>query len=152
MSPIDKPTLHVQVVIDCFVNETEPNGNEYNSEGSYVLDYEFSEGRATFFSTPSKDFMHHLIENKKGSIPTINCSRDGTKCPTPITELQIHNEHVPKHYSLDSIREYVDRICADLMKATKEIDVELKTPDYDKFNETMQEVTKKLGDMKDDKV
>lgn len=149
---MSKPTLNVQVVIECNVTEHLPYEPESTEPDDYVTEYELTQGRVTFYSTPSKDFIHHLLENKKGPIPLINCSRDGTKCPTRITELQKHNEHVPEFTSLEDLKKYVDRICTDLMRVTKEIDVELKTPDYDKFNETMHEVTKKLGEMKDDKV
>jgi len=109
-----EPKLDIRVEIITSVSDS--------SADAFTLDTAI----ARFYSTPNKKFMSHMIETKQ-IIPTINCSRDGTKCPTPITELQIHNDHVPKHTSMESLATYVERIITELTILTKKLDVQLIT-------------------------
>ena len=59
-------------------------------------DGKFIQGIPQIWTTPSKDFIAHMLD-KKIEIPTIECNRKGDGCSTPITELQIHNNHVPTY-------------------------------------------------------
>lgn len=90
--------------------------------------YNFDQAVAKFYSTPNKKFMSHMIDTKQ-KIPTINCSRDGTKCATPVTDLQNHNAHVPTHTSMESLAEYVERIIKNIIVIAEKIDVKLTTTD-----------------------
>ena len=88
---------------------------------------EFLQGRVQFYSKVSDGFISHLLDNKI-QIPTVNCSRDGSKCATPVTELEAHNHHVPVfssgsgHTELDMVN-YSQRIIKDTIYLCEEIEV-----------------------------
>ena len=88
-----KPMIEVKVQVN-----TVRDGN-----GKYI------QGSPQMFSTPSKDFIAHILD-KKIEIPTVDCNRKGDGCPTPITELQIHNSHVPNFNDENEMVKYCHRI------------------------------------------
>ena len=88
------------------------------------------QGLVHFDSTPSKDLVKHLLDNKL-QIPTVFCSRKGNSCATPITELQGHNGHVPifeiaKGHSEDDLIEYTKRILVDVISACASIGADME--------------------------
>ena len=70
-------------------------------------------GQVFFTTTTSKELVKELV-NRKLQMPTVNCSRDGSKCPTPIGELQIHNHHVPIFTNENELINYAQRIVNDV--------------------------------------
>ena len=110
---------------------------------------EFIEGRVEFFSTPSNDFITYLLDNKI-QIPIVLCSRDGNKCPTPVTELQAHNGHAPSfskdrgHTEQDMINysKRIINVTVNICEAIKvETSVDLKTNKHTIENDEVTEVT-----------
>jgi hypothetical protein len=99
-------------------------------------DDQMIQGLVHFSSTPSKDLVKHLLDNKL-QIPTVFCSRKGDSCATPITELQGHNGHVPvfdvsKEQTEDQLIEYTKRILVDVISACASIDVQMSLSKSDK--------------------
>ena len=72
-------------------------------------DGKFIQGIPQIWTTPSKDFIAHMLD-KKVEIPTIDCNRKGDGCSTPITELQIHNNHVPTYTDEQELIQYCHRV------------------------------------------
>jgi hypothetical protein len=76
-------------------------------------DEKFITGTVHFWTNNPKELIKVLLE-KQLPMPTVNCSRDGTKCPTSIAELQNHNHHVPVfNYQMEVIN-YSQRIIKDV--------------------------------------
>ena len=90
---------------------------------------ELSEGIVTFHTTPTNGFVSYLLNNKI-EIPKINCNRRGDGCPTPVTELQQHNGHVPlfgkgSGHTTQDMMDYAIRIVRDTHYQCKQIGVEV---------------------------
>tara|TARA_R100000306_G_C4247004_1_gene78554 strand:- start:112 stop:453 length:342 start_codon:yes stop_codon:yes gene_type:complete len=49
--------------------------------------------------------------------PTVNLSRHGDKCPTPIDNLQEHNHHMPGFQNEDEMKAYIARVQKDVSEA-----------------------------------
>lgn len=73
----------------------------------------FVNGTVQIFTETAKELIQTCLE-KQVTIPTVNCSRDGTKCPTSIAELQIHNGHVPNFEIESDLLKYTNRIITDV--------------------------------------
>ena len=73
----------------------------------------FINGTVQIFTETAKELIQTCLE-KQVTIPTVNCSRDGTKCPTSIAELQIHNGHVPNFEIESDLLKYTNRIITDV--------------------------------------
>ena len=119
---MSKPNLRIRVEVKASVIESE-------DDPTYGL---FEHAQAHFYSTPNKEFVRHLLDTGQ-STPNINCSRDGTKCATPLTELQIHNSHVPVHYDFDNLKNYVERMLEDIVDATEKLGVSMSVSTDDAF-------------------
>ena len=113
-------------------------------------DDQMLQGLVHFSSTPSKDLVKHLLDNKL-QIPTVLCSRKGDSCATPITELQGHNGHVPifdlsKEQTEDELIQYTKRILVDVIEACASIDVQMSLSKSNEQSNTIE----KDGDIKAD--
>ena len=75
-----------------------------------------------FFSHPSKDIVKHLLELQV-PIPMVNCNRKGDGCPTYITELQNHNDHVPVFQDEKELNSYIARIMVHTEQACRKVGV-----------------------------
>ena len=73
----------------------------------------FIKGTVQFWTNNPKELIKVLLE-KKLPMPTVNCSRDGTKCPTSIGELQNHNDHGPMFEHSMELINYSQRIIKDV--------------------------------------
>lgn len=115
-------------------------------------DEKFLGGVVQFFSTPSTDFVKHLLDNQI-QIPTIYCSRSGAGCATPITELQQHNDHVP-HWTRDKghtekdMVNYARRIVTDAVKACDaiKVDTTLSKSEEDALHVSLVDVLQQVVD------
>jgi hypothetical protein len=73
----------------------------------------FIKGTVQFWTNNPKELIKVLLE-KQLPMPTVNCSRDGTKCPTSIGELQNHNDHGPMFEHSMELVNYSQRIIKDV--------------------------------------
>jgi hypothetical protein len=51
--------------------------------------------------------------------PTVNLSRNGDKCATPVDDLQAHNHHMPGFQSQAEMQTYINRVQKDVTEAIK---------------------------------
>ena len=104
-----EPTINIKLIVNT-VRDTDGN---------------LMQGSPQFFSTPSKNFVEHML-NKEQEIPTVLCSRHHDGCPTPVTDLQNHNGHVPMFTDEDELLIYCKHILTDVRKALLKLGVKVE--------------------------
>lgn len=104
-----EPTINIRLIVNT-VRDTDGN---------------LIQGSPQFFSASSKNFVEHML-NKEQEIPTVLCSRHHDGCPTPVTDLQNHNGHVPMFTDEDELLTYCKHILSDVRKALLKLDVKVE--------------------------
>ena len=89
-----------------------------NEEGKFI------HGTVQIFTDKPQELIKSAIE-KQMTIPLVYCSRDGTKCPTRIDEIQVHNNHVPVFKKEGELLEYTKRIVVDITDKANAFGVEV---------------------------
>ena len=107
-----EPTINIKLIVNT-VRDT---------DGKLI------QGSPQFFSTPSKNFVEHMID-KEQEIPTILCSRNHNSCATPVTDLQNHNTHVPIFTDEDELLTYCKHLLSDTRKALLKLGVKIELDD-----------------------
>lgn len=85
----------------------------------------FISGTVQIYTDKPKELIKTALE-KQMTIPIVNCSRDGTGCPTPIDEIQIHNHHVPVFKKEGELLEYTKRIIMDIANKANDFGLQIK--------------------------
>ena len=116
------PTIKIKVVLHTVID----------------LDGNFLEGTPQFWSVPSEDFAGYMI-SKEVEIPIIVCSEESLKfdsvpCAAPVTELNIHNRHVPKFTDKNDLLGYYKYILSEPLGVLQAAGVKVELDEEERYH------------------